>query len=81
MASITIRNLSEESKARLRRQAERRGCSLEALVRSILDQAAAVGSAPAVRFPHNLMAVVEPGDELEPFLQSHDQVQLPVDLP
>ena len=30
MASITIRNLSEESKARLRRQAERRGCSLEA---------------------------------------------------
>ena len=40
MASITIRNLSPESKAKLRRRAERRGCSLEALARSILDQAA-----------------------------------------
>ena len=40
MASITIRNLSPESKARLRRQAEERGCSLEALARSILDRAA-----------------------------------------
>ena len=81
MASITIRNLSEESKARSRRQAERRGCSLEALVRSILDQAAAVDPAPAARFPHDLMAVVEPGDELEPFLRSHDQAQRPVELP
>ena len=81
MASITVRNLSEESKARLRRHAERRGCSLEALVRSILDQAAAVDPAPAARFPHDLMAVVEPGDELEPFLQNHDQAQPPVDLP
>ena len=81
MASITIRNLSEESKVRLRRHAERRGCSLEALVRSILDQAAAVDPTPAVRFPYDLMAVVEPGDELEPFLQSHDQAQRPVDLP
>ena len=39
MASITIRNLSPESKARLRRRAERQGCSLEVLARSILDQA------------------------------------------
>ena len=81
MASITVRNLSEESKARLRRLAERCGCSLEALVRSILEQAAAIDPAPATRFPHDLMAVVEPGDELEPFLQSHDQAQPPVDVP
>ena len=76
MASITIRNLSEESKARLRRRAEQRGCSLEALVRSILDQAAAVDPALAARFPYDLMAVVEPGDEIEPFLQSHDHPPL-----
>ncbi len=79
MASITIRNLSPESKVRLRQRAEQRGCSLEALVRSILDQAAA-DTAESTRFPHDLMAVVEPGDELEPFLQSHDQVQPPVDV-
>ena len=48
MASITIRNLSPESKARLRRQADERGCSLEALARSILDQAAD-GTPPATR--------------------------------
>ena len=40
MASITIRRLSDESKERLRKRAERSGCSLEALARSILDQAA-----------------------------------------
>ncbi len=40
MASIMICNLSAESKARLRQHAERRGCSLTALVRSILDRAA-----------------------------------------
>ena len=40
MASITIRNLSQESKARLRRRAEQQGCSLEAPARSILDHAA-----------------------------------------
>ena len=79
MASITIRNLSAESKTRLRRRAEQRGCSLEALARSLLDQAAAE-SAESTPFPHDLMAVVEPGDEIEPFLQSHDQVQPPVDV-
>ena len=37
MASITIRNLSEESKERLRQRAKLSGCSLEALVRNILN--------------------------------------------
>lgn len=82
MASITVRNLSGESKARLRRRAEQRGCSLEALVRSILDQAAADAAEPTepTRFPHDLMAVIEPGEELERFLRGHDQVQPPVDV-
>lgn len=79
MASITIRNLSPESKAKLRRRAERRGCSLEALARSILDQAAEDTSA-ATGFPDDLIALVEPGDDIEPFLREHRQPQEPIDL-
>ena len=79
MASITIRNLSPESKARLRRQAEERGCSLEALARSILDHAAEE-TPRATGFPHNLIALVEPGEDIEPFIRAHRQAQEPVDL-
>lgn len=39
MASITIRNLSDQIKERLRRQAARQGISLEAYARQILQQA------------------------------------------
>ncbi len=63
MASITIRNLSQESKERLRRRASQRGCSLEALVRSILD-GAAEETVVSTGFPHDLIAVIEPGEEL-----------------
>ena len=80
MASITIRNLSAESKARLRRRAEQRGCSLEALVRSILDHAAEEASS-AAKFPHDLIALVEPGEDIEPFIREHKQTLEPVELP
>ena len=79
MASITIRKLSAESKARLRRRAEERGCSLEALVRSILDDAAEE-AVPAGSFPHNLIALVEPGEDIEPFIRERRQPQEPVEL-
>ena len=79
MESITIRNLSPESKAKLRRRAEQRGCSLEALARSILDQAAEDTSV-ATGFPDDLIALVEPGDDIEPFLREHRQPQEPIDL-
>ena len=79
MASITVRNLSAESKARLQQRAEQRGCSLEALVRSILDQAAEE-KPTATRFPHDLIALVEPGEDIEPFIDGHRQPQEPVDL-
>lgn len=79
MASITIRNLSAESKARLRQRAQQRGCSLEALVRSILD-CAAEEAPPTVRFPHNLLALVKPGEDIEPFIRGHRQPQEPVEL-
>jgi plasmid stability protein len=38
MASLTIRNLDEDLKARLRMRAARHGCSMEAEVRNILRQ-------------------------------------------
>ena len=79
MTSITIRNLPPESKARLKRRAEARGCSLEALVRSVLDQAAEE-TPEATRFPHNLIALVERGEDIEPFIHGHRQRQEPVDL-
>ncbi len=79
MPSITIRNLSAESKERLRKRAESSGCSLEALARSILDQAAHLPVAPT-RFPHDLVALVVPGEEIDSFLQSHDQPQSVVEF-
>ncbi|MBS4097481.1 MAG: plasmid stabilization protein [Sulfuricella sp.] len=39
MASLTIRNLDEELKSRLRLQAARHGCSMEQEARWILSQA------------------------------------------
>ena len=80
MASITIRNLSMESKERLRRRAARSGRSLEALARSILDQAAAEEPATSARFPHDLVAVVEPGEDIEPHIRTFDQPQSSVEL-
>ena len=80
MASITIRRLSDESKERLRRRAERSGCSLEALVRSILDQAAHEPIESTPPYPYNLMAVVVPGEDIEPYIREHDQKQRPVEL-
>ena len=80
MASITIRNLSVESKERLRRRAARSGRSLEALARSSLDQAAAEEPDPSARFPNDLVAVVEPGEDLDPHIRAFDQPQSPVEL-
>ena len=79
MASITVRNLSAESKERLRRRAQLSGLSLESFVRALLDQAAQV---PTTRspFPHDLIAVVEPGQDIEPFLDELDQTPKAVEL-
>ncbi len=79
MASVTIRNLSAESKERLRKRAESSGCSLEALSRSILDQAAHA-PVPPTEFPHDLIALVDPSEDLELFIQEHDQPQTVVEL-
>jgi len=81
MTSITVRNLSEDTKTRLRQQAVASGRSLEAHVRSLLDQAAgATQSASAARFPHDLIALLEPGEEIEPLIAEQDEQQSPIEL-
>ena len=46
MASLTIRNLDEELKSRLRLQAARHGCSMEQEARWILSQAVMPTASP-----------------------------------
>jgi plasmid stability protein len=81
MTSITVRNLSEETKTRLRQQAVASGRSLEAHVRTLLDQAAgAPSTVSAAHFPHDLIALVEPGEDIEPLIGEHDERQIPLEL-
>ncbi len=47
MASITIRNLDETLKTKLRLQSAQHGCSMEAEVRNILRQVLLPASAPS----------------------------------
>lgn len=72
MASITIRNLSDETMERLRKQAELSDRSLESFVQTLLEQAAQPPT-PKLRFPHDLIALVEPGQDIEPFLKELDR--------
>ena len=81
MTSITVRNLSEETKTRLRQQAVASGRSLEAHVRSLLDQAAgAPQPMSAARFPHDLIALLEPGADIDPLIAEQDEQHSPVEL-
>ena len=47
MASITIRNLDESLKSKLRLQSAQHGCSMEAEVRNILRQVLMSSTAPS----------------------------------
>lgn len=47
MASITIRNLDESLKAKLRLQSAQHGCSMEAEVRNILHRVLSPSTAPS----------------------------------
>jgi plasmid stability protein len=49
MASITVRNLDDDVKRRLRKRAAENGRSLEAEVREILSKTAAVSRSPKVK--------------------------------
>ena len=80
MATIAIAKFSQKSKQRLCRRAEPSGLGLEALVRSICDGAASEEAARSSRFPHDLIAVVGPGEYIETQLRTHTPSQLPVEL-
>jgi len=80
-ASLTVRNLSPETKTRLAVRARRRGRSLEAEVRAILDSAAEAQEEQDLDFPHWLMAMLEPGDDdIAPFLDEHRKPHPPLKL-
>jgi plasmid stability protein len=71
MASITIRDIDDDLKQRLKQRAAVHGRSMEAEARDILEDA--LGTKPAAPVPGNLAdairSIVEPlgGIELEPF--------------
>ena len=71
MASITIRDIDDDLKQRLKQRAAVHGRSMEAEARGILEDA--LGTKPPAPAPGNLAdairAIVEPlgGIELEPF--------------
>lgn len=79
-SSFTVRNLSPATKARLAQRARRKGRSLEAEVRAILDAAANDSAAPQDDFPDWFLAMIEPGDDIADFIDArrrpHDPVQL-----
>jgi plasmid stability protein len=83
MASIIVRNLSEDTKERLRQRAARHRRSLEAEVRSILERAAQAGENAddrAERFPDWFIRMTRPGVDLDPAIEenrtAHEGVEL-----
>ncbi len=81
MASLTIRDLSEDTKTKLKEQAQACGRSLETYVKGLLDQAAeqsGLRGQPA--FPYDLLALVEPGEDIEVFIAEQDRAQPVVKL-
>ena len=68
MASLSIRNLDETTKKRLRVRAAENGRSMEAEARTIIQTAVSVGQPPAENFYDAIRRIVEPvgGVELEP---------------
>jgi len=68
MASILVRNLSDDTKERLRQRAIRHRRSLEAEVRSILDRVAREAEASsdqAEPFPDWFIRMTRPGIDLD----------------
>lgn len=83
MASIVVRNLSDDTKERLRRRAGRHKRSLEAEVRSILERAAQEAE-PAgdagERFPDWFIRMTRPGIDLDQAIDENRAPHEGVDL-
>jgi hypothetical protein len=79
--SLTVRNLSPVTKAKLSRRAARKGRSLEAEVRALLDAAANERAPPLKGFPDWFIEMIEPGEEdVAAFLDARRKPHAPVEL-
>lgn len=79
-SSLTVRNLSPSTKARLAQRARRKGRSLEAEVRAILDAAASEKAAAQEDFPDWFMSMIEPADDVADFIDTRRTPHTPVKL-
>ena len=59
-------------KGALRRRIAERGCRVDVSDRELPTQLRS--------FPHDLIALVEPGEDIDPYIHTHDQVQPETDL-
>lgn len=81
MGNLTIHNLSDRTRTKLEAQARASGRSLEAHIQALLNRAAGVcPEAEAKPFPHDLIALVEPGEDIEPHIEAQDQTQPSIEL-
>lgn len=74
MASIVVRNLSDQTKERLRQRAVRHKRSLEAEVRTILERVArepALADEESERFPDWFIRMTRPGIDLDPAIEEN----------
>lgn len=71
MATILVRNLSDETKERLRRRAFRQRRSLAAEVRAIVDRAAQEGTEEAEPFPDWFIRMTRPGIDLDEAIEEN----------
>lgn len=78
--SLTVRNLSPATKARLVSRAHRKGRSLEAEVRAILDESARERAPAKDDFPDWFLAMIEPGEDVADVLEARRRPHRPVDL-
>jgi plasmid stability protein len=83
VASIVVRNLSADTKERLRQRATRHKRSLGAEVRAILERAAQEAQSPsdeAECFPDWFIRMTRPGIDLDPAIDenrtSHEGMEL-----
>jgi antitoxin FitA len=80
MASITIRDIDERLKARLRVQAAHHGRSMEEEARDILRTALSIGSSRNGSLVDSIRARIEPLGGVELEITPREAIRDPVDL-
>jgi hypothetical protein len=79
--SLTVRNLSPATKAKLAKRAARKGRSLEAEVRALLDAAANERLPQPKSFPDWFIEMIEQGeDDVAAVLDARRKPHAPVEL-